>query len=343
MAFVPIGINLASGTTESIDLPVDPDVEAIEISLGAGTALTSGETYAIVCTCPTATYVDIHTNNCPTWGQVIVDGYADGRRCANLEGDTEYDWQTYENRDCYFVTKATGVVKDSYTTNTHLLYFLNSDGKTWYLAQTFKASSDYTITSVVLALGKSKHATDPGTITVSIRNTIDVPTKATTPAPANTTTNITLDQATLTWVDGGGAVSYNVYFGTISEDLTLVSSEQEAVSFTMAEITEEESLSYITTYYWRIDSVNQAGTTTGDEWSFTTMRFSAPSQTYWNSEGGYYYRLLIDNDGEYGDHPVDGGGEGIDYEVLDGYLPNFISTTRKLVGIANSKVWVEDI
>ncbi|MHC4302222.1 MAG: hypothetical protein ACYS7Y_33600, partial [Planctomycetota bacterium] len=38
------------------------------------------------------------------------------------------------------------------------------------------------------------------------------------------------------------------------------------------------TLSYSTTYYWRIDATNSSGTTTGDVWSFTTQALPRPSK-----------------------------------------------------------------
>ena len=170
-----------------------------------------------------------------------------------------------------------------------------------------------------------------------------VPSKASTPAPGNAVSNVTLDQATLGWVDGGGAETFNVYYGDTSGDLSLVSSAQAGASFTVTGITLGSPYSYLITRYWRIDSTNAGGTTTGDEWSFTTIRLSAPTVTYFYPTTGQYYQLLIQADGSYGDVPGV-GVENTDYIFLAaGYLPNFIKTTRKLVSVANSKVWYEDI
>jgi hypothetical protein len=170
-----------------------------------------------------------------------------------------------------------------------------------------------------------------------------LPTKAKTPAPANDAANVTLDQATITWVDGGGADTYNVYYGDTSGSLPLMSSAQAGTSLTVTGITLGSPYSYLITRYWRIDSTNDGGTTTGDEWSFTTIRFSAPTVTYFYPTTGQYYQLLIQFDGSYGDVPGV-GVEDTDYVFLAaGYEPNFIKTTRKLVSVANSKVWYEDI
>ncbi len=166
------------------------------------------------------------------------------------------------------------------------------------------------------------------------------PIKATNPTPSDTADDITLDQATVTWEDGGGATSYNVYYCDTSGSLTLVSSAQAGASFIVTGITLGSPYSYVITRYWRIDSTNVAGTTTGDEWSFATIRFKPPAVTYFYN--GEYYQLLVQTDGTYGAHPVDGGVEDTDYVVV-AYKPNFIKTTRVLVAAANSKVWIEDV
>lgn len=70
----------------------------------------------------------------------------------------------------------------------------------------------------------------------------------------------------LSWSAGGGTtLSYDVYFGT-SPTLTEIHfrGNQTATTF------DPGPLASGTTYYWRIDSVNAYGTTTGTVWSFTT-------------------------------------------------------------------------
>lgn len=69
----------------------------------------------------------------------------------------------------------------------------------------------------------------------------------------------------LRWQDGGYADIYDVYLGTDPDSLVLLSANQDATNYTPA-----ADLEYETVYYWRIDSKNSNGTTTGDVWSFTT-------------------------------------------------------------------------
>jgi hypothetical protein len=90
------------------------------------------------------------------------------------------------------------------------------------------------------------------------------PSKATNPNPANgaTTQSITTD---LGWSNGGGATSYDVYFGTDpTPDETEFKGNQAGTTY------DPGTLAYDTTYYWRIDAKNSGGTTTGDVWNFRT-------------------------------------------------------------------------
>lgn len=339
----PTGEDLCFGTTDGDTLPISTDsYEEREIAFVSGIEITSGVTYAIVTKAP-----DASDTNSLVWSTTRPGAYGGGQNRKSVDSGETWVSPTggIFDEDGWFTTKATGVAKDSYNGATTLGY---AHGKLVWWAQTFTATSDYTITSVVLKLAKI-NGTTPGTVTVSIKAVLpDLPTKATNPTPTNAATDVTLDQATITWEDGGGADSYDVYYGTTSGDLTKVSSEQAGLSFTISGVANGSPFDYVITRYWRIDSINDSGTTTGDEWSFTTIRLDPPSETYWYSTGGYYYRLLPQFNSEtgvfegYGDPPPT-GVENTDYEVLAGYLPNFINTNRRLVAAAKNRIYYEDI
>ncbi len=89
---------------------------------------------------------------------------------------------------------------------------------------------------------------------------LSVPTAATDPWPADgaASTPYTFPAS---WT--GDATSFNVYLGTSPGSLSLV---DDTVTATLM----LSDLSRNTTYYWRVDSVNSVGTTTGTLWSFTT-------------------------------------------------------------------------
>lgn len=169
------------------------------------------------------------------------------------------------------------------------------------------------------------------------------PTKAENPVPTDANDSVTLDLAAITWDDGGGADTFNVYYGTVSGNLTLVSATQAGESFTVTGITDGSPYEYLSVRYWRIDSTNGDGTTTGDEWSFTTIRLNPPTETRFYVTTGQYYRLLVQSDGSYGD-PPGVGVENTDYVYLAaGYEANFISTNRRLVAVAENRIWYEDL
>ena len=327
----PTGVDLASGTTNGNTLPQVGAWEEREITLGAGVELTSGTQYAIVVRAPDATPGDsVH------WILLTSNGYATGNNLSSANSGST--WTAHATWDSWFITKAGVVEKDAHEPAGEGVYYPLS-AAIW-IAQSFTASSTYTITSVILKMQRFI-GVSPGTITVSIKALAAVPSKATTPSPTNANTAVTLDQATVTWVDGGGADTFNVYYGTTSGSLSLVSSAQAGTSFTVTGITDGSPYNYIVTRYWRIDSTNDAGTTTGTEWSFTTIRFAPPGQTY--DYNGTYYRLLVQADGSLGDVPGV-GVENTDYVYLAaGYESNAIRTNRKLVAAAENRIWYEAI
>lgn len=97
--------------------------------------------------------------------------------------------------------------------------------------------------------------------------TLALPGKAGSPSPANGATN-QLTTATLSWSAATGATSYDVYFSTVMADvvngnLAAYQGDQTTRTFNPGTLTNN------TTYYWRIDSINEAGVKVGDVWSFT--------------------------------------------------------------------------
>jgi len=90
-----------------------------------------------------------------------------------------------------------------------------------------------------------------------------VPSKPVNPTPANDATEVDFSGFTLSWENGGGATSYDIYIGT-SGGLTKVSSAQVGTNY----ITNIDEISYNQKIYWRVDAINDSGTTTGDVWNF---------------------------------------------------------------------------
>jgi hypothetical protein len=94
------------------------------------------------------------------------------------------------------------------------------------------------------------------------------PVAATILSPANSATGVSI-YPTLKWTAGACANSHDVYFGTSNPPA--YKTNQTGTKYDNV-----GQLAPNTLYYWRIDEVGGAGTTTGTVWSFTTA--AVPSQ-----------------------------------------------------------------
>lgn len=88
------------------------------------------------------------------------------------------------------------------------------------------------------------------------------------PNPANGQTGVPLNLAELTWSNGAGAVTNELYFGTNPASLSLVQSGSLATSWTITGVT----FTYGTTYYWQVVEIGDSCETNGAVWSFTTVQ-----------------------------------------------------------------------
>jgi hypothetical protein len=99
-------------------------------------------------------------------------------------------------------------------------------------------------------------------VTGTVWSFTTVPTKATTPVPANNAVNMPLGM-TLSWTAGTGAVSHDVYFGTASPGTFI--GNQSGTTYNPGMLTAN------TKYYWRVDEKDASNNVfTGDVWTFTT-------------------------------------------------------------------------
>ena len=88
------------------------------------------------------------------------------------------------------------------------------------------------------------------------------------PNPTNGQTGILLNLAQLTWNNGTGAVSNELYFGTNPSSLNLVQSGTLATNWTITGVT----FNYGTTYYWQVIEIGDTCDTNGPVWNFTTVQ-----------------------------------------------------------------------
>jgi len=94
--------------------------------------------------------------------------------------------------------------------------------------------------------------------------TVGLPAQATIVSPTNGSTNVDVD-ANVDWATGARATSSSLYFGTDSTP-----DASEFVATTTGSSWSLPTLTQNTQYYWRVDSNNSAGTTTGQVWTFRT-------------------------------------------------------------------------
>jgi len=88
------------------------------------------------------------------------------------------------------------------------------------------------------------------------------------PDPTNGQTDIPLNLAQLTWSNGAGAVTNELYFGTNPSLLNLEQSGTLATSWTITGYT----FTYGTSYYWQVIEIGDSCNTSGPIWSFTTVQ-----------------------------------------------------------------------
>ena len=96
-----------------------------------------------------------------------------------------------------------------------------------------------------------------------------IPTHAREPEPADGATDVSPD-AVLSWRNGREAAAHDVYVSTDPAELELVGTADTAPFV-------PDGIEYGRSYYWRVDEVNEAASTSrweGDTWSFATQEFA---------------------------------------------------------------------
>jgi len=111
----------------------------------------------------------------------------------------------------------------------------------------------------------------------------------------------------LSWSPGEAAASHDVYFGTDTnavKDADITSPEYKGIRNLDSESYDPGKLEWNTTYYWRIDEVEESGTIQkGNLWSFTTADF-----------------LIVDEMELYNDlNPDEPGSNRIFFSWVDGF------------------------
>ena len=105
---------------------------------------------------------------------------------------------------------------------------------------------------------------------------------ASSPQPRDAATGVTVGGPLLSWAAAPRASSYDVYWGVATTDLDTPIN----TSFTALRIAASADLAPGTLYYWRVDAKNDAGTTRGTVWSFTTGAAPPPGGSLYPSGAG---------------------------------------------------------
>jgi hypothetical protein len=160
-----------------------------------------------------------------------------------------------ESHDIYLGTDETSVTNATNASPE----FKGNQVATTYLA----ASLQYETTYYWRIDEKNQAGTTAGYIW-EFTTTEPPPAQASNPVPGDGTGDIERTQA-LSWTAGARTQSHDVYFGE-TQGSPDFKGNQALTSYDPPGL-----LTPNVTYYWRIDEVNVAGTTTGEEWSFTTI------------------------------------------------------------------------
>ena len=179
-----------------------------------------------------------------------------------------------------------------------------------------------------------------------------LPIKARSPRPANNAVDVPQTSTTLSWSSGEAAVSHNVYFGTdpnAVKDADTGSPEYKGNRELGSESYDPGELEWNTTYYWRVDEVEDDGAIrTGSPWNFTTADFLVVEdfeaydddveggttifQTWIDGEGNgttsYVGHQIADN-GTFGETTVvHGGSQSMPLRYFNSDEPYYAQTDR---------------
>ena len=155
----PLGVDLASGTTDGDTLSDGSTGDLREITFSSPVSLLSGKKYAVV-----VKALSGGAQSAMEWYGQTGNPYANGASLTTSNAGSS--WGQTDASDLYFITKASGVNKDSQTDFSVVLGVAATEGPNIWFGQSFTTTSAYLISSVELALTRFLL---PGILTVSIQ------------------------------------------------------------------------------------------------------------------------------------------------------------------------------
>jgi len=115
----------------------------------------------------------------------------------------------------------------------------------------------------ISVVDSDNHLNSSDSFTFEVLGGSSAPSKASNPSPADTATEVDFSTPTLSW-DGDGD-TYDVWGGAAGNWVKLA----EGISNTYYTLSESEKTLFKNgVVTWRVDSTNEYGTTTGDDWTF---------------------------------------------------------------------------
>jgi hypothetical protein len=192
--------------------------------------------------------------------------------------------------------KISGALNDS----ARILVLKESD---WSIeSNSLESVGDYEVTALVSGVKTIVSINNSGEIigygNVNPTYYPPVPAKAISPSPSNGLTDQDID-VDISWQDGAGgyATSYDVYFGIdATPDESEFKGNQEGTNYDPGTLEKDG------TYYWRIDSKNETGTTTGDIWYFETVpSYTAGDRGLFGGDNWEIEYIAISSTGNAGD------------------------------------------
>ena len=179
----------------------------------------------------------------------------------------------------------------------YIVYYKRPDGSrmvlgttvnnAYFIAGALRENSETEGIIEVETVGKTSINSDPVSITFNW-NSASPPEVASDPNPANLSNYVNLDLL-LEWREGARTLTNDIYFGTTNPP--------EFVSNTGENFYQLQDLDENTTYYWRIDEINDTGTATGEVWSFNS-RFTAATPLDRTDNAGAIITARGENSGE---------------------------------------------
>jgi len=142
------------------------------------------------------------------------------------------------------------------------------------------------------------------------------PGKASNPSPADSASDVSISTG-FSWDIGTNGTTMDVVLGGSS---VLSGTADTTYSLT------EDIFSWGDTTTWRVDTINEYGTTTGDSWTFDAVDLDHLKVTYTPIGGG--------------SGPYDGGVEGVDFYYTG--LNNVI-TVKRLIAAAKDRLYYEQM